>query len=275
VCRNVTPREKRIYLIYGFLATVYALLVLRVIVGFFLNVSVSHFGGWGYSIAGGALYLFLRNRIQRWIAAARGIMGDLKERVMVWRLARRQQALGAVAMVGVLFPPFSTKVIAEFVLEPGARAEVRAMVPGAIRNVAVREGEQFPAGVVLATLRNPEIEARAAMVDYELILADNLLWDAQARRDFAAMQKPSQERRRLVAEKAEADWKLQNLALRSPFAGVVTTPRVEQRAGEYLKEGDSFALAVERTEARRECGNKGPLESVLHEPLSPDPRSWR
>lgn len=169
---------------------------------------------------------------------------------MNWKMSRWQKALAAAVAVGVLAVPVSTKVVSEFVLEPGARCEVRAIVPGAIRAVSVREGETFPKGVVLATLRNPEIESRAAAVAYELRMAENDLRGAQSRSDFVRMQRPLEERRRLLAEKADADWKLQNLTLRAPLGGVVTTPRVSQRTGEYLKEGDTFALVVDRSVMR-------------------------
>ncbi len=243
---EVTPRERRIYLTYGVLATTYALMIILVFIGFVSNIFTSRLDAWGYPLTAAVIYLVLRNRIQRWIAAVRGPVREWKESLMLWKLSRWQQTMGVIAVVGVLAAPSAVKVTSEFVLEPGARIEVRATVPGLVREVAVQEGGQIPADVVLATLRNPEIEARAAIVDHELRQAENALRDAQARRDFAAMQEPSEERRRLLAEKAEAEWKLRNLTLRAPLAGIVTTPRVEQRVGEYLREGDSFALLVDR-----------------------------
>jgi multidrug efflux pump subunit AcrA (membrane-fusion protein) len=116
--------------------------------------------------------------------------------------------------------------------------------------VTAREGEAYSQGDVLATLRNPDIESRAASTAFELRRADGALRDAQWRSDFVAMQKPSEERRRLLAEMSEAEWKVQNLALRAPFAGVVTTPRLDQRTGEYLKEGDAFAMVIDRSVMR-------------------------
>jgi multidrug efflux pump subunit AcrA (membrane-fusion protein) len=225
-------------------------MVLRVVVGFILNIFTSHFNVWGYPMGAVAIYLFLRSRIHAWIAVARGTLGELKERFMAWRIARWQQALGATVVVGVLVAPLAVKTTSEFVLEPGGRAEVRAMVPGIVSEVTAREGQPFPAGGALAALRNPEIEARAAVVARELSLAENSLRNAQARMDFAAMVKPTEERRRLLAEKAEAELKLQRLTLRAPLTGVVTTPRIEQRVGEYLKEGDPFALLVDRSVMR-------------------------
>jgi putative peptide zinc metalloprotease protein len=247
---EVTPREKRIYLTYAPLAAVYALLILRVVVGFIFNISVSSLGIWGYPVGAAALYLFLRERIRGWVGAARGPAASLKEELMKWKPARWQWGLGGAAMLAVLAVPFSTKVVSEFNLEPGARAEVRALVPGSIREVAVHEGETCPAGFKLAALANPEIVFRAAARSRELQMAEAALREAEARSDFAAMPRPSENRRRLLAEKAEADWKLQNLTLRSPLAGVVTTPRVEQRVGEYLQEGAPFALVVDRSVMR-------------------------
>lgn len=247
---EVTPRERRVYLTYGFLATVYILVVIRVVVGFTFNIFTSRMGVWGYPLAAAVIYLVMRNRIQSWLAALRGPWGESKEKIMSWKMARWHQVMAGIALAGILVLPLPVKVTSEFVLEPGARAEVRALVPGSIREVSAREGEAYPQGVVLATLRNPEIESRAASAAYELGKAEAALRDAQSRSDFAGMQKPLEDRQRLLTEKSEAEWKLQNLALRAPLAGVVTTPRIEQRSGEYLKEGDAFAMVVDRRAMR-------------------------
>ena len=106
------------------------------------------------------------------------------------------------------------------------------------------------AGSVLAVLHNPEIEAQAEMVASQLNLAESSQRAALARSDFGASERYLQEIQRLGAEKAEADRKREQLVLRAPFTGVIATPHIEQRLGEYLTEGEPLALLVDRQAMR-------------------------
>jgi multidrug efflux pump subunit AcrA (membrane-fusion protein) len=116
--------------------------------------------------------------------------------------------------------------------------------------VTVREGETVPGDSVLAVLHNPEIEAQAKVVASQLNLAENSQRAALARSDFAASERYRQEIQRLEAEKAEADRKCEQLVLRAPFRGVIATPQIEQRVGEYLAEGEPLAFLVDRQAMR-------------------------
>jgi len=103
---------------------------------------------------------------------------------------------------------------------------------------------------VLAVLHNPEIEAQVEMVASQLNLAESSHRAALARSDFGASERYLQEIQRLGAEKAEIDRKREQLVLRAPFTGVIATPQIEQRVGEYLTEGEPLALLVDRQAMR-------------------------
>lgn len=64
------------------------------------------------------------------------------------------------------------------------------------------------------------------------------------------IQKYSRERQRWETEQAEAREKRAGLILRAPRSGVVTTPQVEQRVGDYLAEGEEFAVLADRRTMR-------------------------
>src|SRR5208282_4530573 len=134
------------------------------------------------------------------------------------------------------------KTTSDFLLEPQRRLEVKTPVAGLVREVNVREGDIVQAGSVLAVLHNPEIETQAEMVTSQLNLAESFQRAALARSDFGTSERYVQEIQRLGAEKAEADRKREQLVLRAPFTGVIATPHIEQRLGEYLTEGEPFAL---------------------------------
>ncbi|MBZ5564788.1 MAG: HlyD family efflux transporter periplasmic adaptor subunit [Acidobacteriia bacterium] len=239
-------RERRIYLVYASLAAVYGVLVLVLLLGFVNNIFVKHLGNWGYLATAGVLYLMLRAKIRKASALVRASLRGLKEKFMAWRMTRWQQVAGAAALLVLVVPPTAVKVTSNFLLEPARRVEVRAPVAGFIQQVDVQEGESVPAGKTLAVLHNADIETRVAVADSQLQMGEDSLRVAQASVDFATIAKYSQETRRLEAEKADANRKRDGLTLRAPFDGVVATPRVEQRVGEYLAEGAPLATLVDR-----------------------------
>ncbi len=169
---------------------------------------------------------------------------------MAWRMTRWQQVAGAAALAILFVPPTAVKTTSDFLLEPQRRLTVKAPVAGLVRMVSIREGTTVQAGSVLAVLHNPEVEAQAEIVAGELNLAESYQRAALARSDFAASERYGQEIQRLGAEKAEADRKREQLVLRAPFMGVIATPQIEQRVGEYLTEGEPLALLVDRQAMR-------------------------
>jgi putative peptide zinc metalloprotease protein len=239
-------REQRIFLAYGFSAGLYSLLILFVLLGFMDNAFTSWLGIWGHLATVGVLCFALRKRLGQWQTAAQAHLRNWKEEFMAWRMTRWQQVAGAAALLVLFLPPTAVKTTSDFLLEPQRRLEVKTPVPGLVRTIAVREGETVPAGSVLAILHNPEIEAQAEVVASQLNLAESSQRAALARSDFAASERYLQEIQRLGAEKAEANRKREQLVLRAPFTGVIATPHIEQRQGEYLTEGEPLVLLVDR-----------------------------
>ena len=243
-------REQRIFLAYGFSAGLYSLLVLFLLLGFVDNAFTGWLGAWGHLATVGVLCFAFRRRLGQWQTAVRAHLRKLKEEFMAWRMTWWQPVAGAAALLVLFLPPTAVKTTSDFLLEPQRRLEVKTPVAGLVRTVAVREGETVPAGSVLAVLHNPEIEAQVEMVASQLNLAESSHRAALARSDFGASERYLQEIRRLGAEKAEADRKREQLVLRAPFTGVIATPQIEQRVGEYLTEGEPLALLVDRQAMR-------------------------
>jgi putative peptide zinc metalloprotease protein len=243
-------REQRIFLGYGFSAGLYSLLILFVLLGFVDNAFTSWLGALGHLATVGVLCFVFRRRLGQWQTALQAHLREWKEEFMAWRMTRWQQVAGVAAILVLFVPPTAVKTTSDFLLEPQRELQVKTPVPGFIRTVSVREGATVQAGAVLAILHNPEIEAQAEVVASQLNLAESSQRAALARSDFAASERYLEEIKRLAAEKAEADKKREQLVLRAPFAGVVATPQIEQRVGEYLGEGDPFALLVDRQAMR-------------------------
>jgi multidrug efflux pump subunit AcrA (membrane-fusion protein) len=243
---QVTRREQRIFLIYSTAAGIYSGLVLYFFTIFVKNVFTSHLGNWGYLATAGVLFLFLRKRLKLGASSAWRYFEGVKVKFMAWRMKWWQQGLGLAFVLLLIVPPTAVKVVSDFRLEPGRRAEIRAGVPGSIAQVEVREGSTVPAGGVIAVLHNPDIETHRKVVGYQLRQAAAAMRAAEARFDSGHTALYTQQEQRLEFDQKRADGKLDQLTLRAPFAGVIATPLVEQRVGSYLQEGDQLALIVDR-----------------------------
>ncbi|MGA2843872.1 MAG: efflux RND transporter periplasmic adaptor subunit [Candidatus Acidiferrales bacterium] len=243
-----SKRQRRVFFLFGISAVIYSSSLLILMLVFAKNVLVSQLGDeWGYLATLGVIYFFARKGLRKALPVVRAWMRDKKEKYMAWKMTRAQQvgALGLVLLF--LLPPFSSKVSTDLVLEPGKDVRVRAAVDGRIQRVFVRESDVVKAGQILAILENPEISADAQSLTQQLGLASSNLRNNQDRSDFSQAAQVVRNRGRLEQELSVAQKRLQNLEIRAPMDGVVTTSNVEQKAGEYLSAGDEFARLVNRS----------------------------
>ncbi|MFQ5694629.1 MAG: efflux RND transporter periplasmic adaptor subunit [Terriglobia bacterium] len=261
---QASRRKHRIFLIYGSLAFFYTAVILTVVLVWVKNVTTTKFGLWGWLLTGGLAWLVLRKRVTGAASPRKDWFRKFKEGMMRWRQSWRAQAAAGAVLLLFFVPYTFVKVTTDFILEAGARVELRAPVPGLIQEVLVREGQRVERGVLLAVLHNVEIEAQAEILQQQLQLAEQHLRAAQARRDFAQSQKQARERQRLWKEWQEIRQKRNRLRLRAPISGVVTTPQIDQRVGEYLREGEEFCTVVSREVMRaRVLVRDTELEDIL------------
>ena len=240
-------RLRRIYLLFGMTAITYSTTLLIIVVIFVKNVMVSKFGNWGYLLTLAVIYYFARKGLRKNLPLARAWLRQKREEAMAWKIKRAQWAGAMGAALLLLIPPVPSSVSSDFVLEPGREARVRAEVAGMIRQVYVREGEAVQAGQALATLENPEIEAEARALSDELAMANSNMRMAQERSDLERAARASRERDRLLEDVEVAQKRAEELVIRAPLDGFVTTPQVEQRTGEYLAAGDELCEVADRS----------------------------
>jgi putative peptide zinc metalloprotease protein len=242
-----SKRQRRVFFLFGISAVIYSTSLLIIMLSFAKNVLVSQMGDeWGYLATLGVIYFFARNSLRKALPAVRAWVRDKKEKYMAWKMTRAQQvgALGVVLLF--LLPPLSLKVTTDLVLEPGKDARVRAAVDGRIQKVFVREGDEVKAGQIMATLESPDINADLQSLTQQLALSSSNLRNNQDRSDFSQAAQVVRDRGRLQQKLSVAQKKAQELEIRAPIDGVVTTSNVDQEAGEYLSAGDEFARLVDR-----------------------------
>jgi len=153
---------------------------------------------------------------------------------------------GAVALVLFLAVfPLPLRVDGGAVAAPVRRAQVQPEVEGVIRKVLVAEGQQVQEGQVLAEMetwnaQSAVAEAQAkygsATLQMNRALAGNDGTAAGAQRAQVEYWRGELERARTLLDK---------LQLRSPIAGVIATPHVENFVGRKLGRGDTFAEVVD------------------------------
>lgn len=239
-------RQRRIFITFGIAAILYSGTLILLAILFVRNIFVSRFGGWGYVLTFGVVYFFARKWLRSALPTVRAWVREKREGYMAWKITRTQQvgALGVVLLL--LIPPLPSKLSTDFVVEPGRDARVRAEVAGLVREVYVRQDDAVKAGQLLAVLQNPEVEAGPHILSQQLALASSDVRSSQDRADTDKSAQASLERIRLQQELAVAQRKVDLLEIRAPFAGIVTTPLVEQKIGEYLSAGDEFTRIVDR-----------------------------
>lgn len=145
-------------------------------------------------------------------------------------------------VLGIVGPRFAVHAHGDGVLEPLEHMEVRANEPGFVPAQAAAglalEGQRVEAGDLLVRLDSPELEAqrREATSLVRGLRLEVTALEARGEPSAAAVRRGAQrsatDRESLLARRVEG------LSLLSPIAGVVLTPRLDQRAGEYLDRGE-------------------------------------
>jgi putative peptide zinc metalloprotease protein len=233
-------RQRRIYFIFGVAALAYSVGLIAIVLVFAKNVLVSKFGDWGYLLFAGVVYFLTRKGIKSYLPVVRAWIRKQRESYMTRKLTRAQ-TLGALGVALLLFvPPVPTSVSSELVLEPGKETHLRTLVSGEIAEVFVGQGQEVKAGQLLAVLENPEIESTAKVAAAELTLASSNLRQNQDQPASGKSAQAVRERIRLQKELAVAAANLDALQIHAPFDGVITTPGIRQRVGQFLGAGDEF-----------------------------------
>lgn len=245
-----TRREKRIFVTFSLLALVYSTTLITVVLLWIRNMCVNKFGAWGYVVFGALIYFFLRKKLRKVARALRDAWIRGKEKCMAWKLTRRQ-AVGFAALAAIIaIPPIPSNVATPFILEPARQADARATVPGIMQKILVKQDDTVQQGQVLAVMEDPPIEEAVAVDTQQLALAQSSFRAAEASGNFAAADSAGHEATRLTQSLAEAKRKYDQLEIRAPVAGIVTTPELAESAGEHFTPGEVFCHISSRAEMR-------------------------
>ena len=168
-----------------------------------------------------------------------------------WR--QYAERLGVIALI-LTFVPWPMRVETNATVVPAERRMVSSMDGGVVKRVYVREGDFVEAGQTLSLLENGEHRVKLVEAEAAMGAAGHDLAEAEFRNDpFAA----GQAKIRADMHAAEVQFEQQRVAgseLRAPIAGMVITPKVEERTGTMLKPGEGFCEIVAQDELAADMG---------------------
>src|SRR5579863_1264270 len=169
-----------------------------------------------------------------------------KKRFMAMEKRRRALMIGLAAALALFLVlcPWPMRVSGDATVSPANTAQVQSGVDGVIKTVLVREGDRVSAGAPMAQLEDWDYRAEVASAQARYSEALQEMSHDLAQNDGT----------RAGTERVKADYwraalgraqeRLDRTILRAPFAGVVTTPHVENAVGRRLAQGDTFAEIV-------------------------------
>ncbi|PYX39436.1 MAG: hypothetical protein DMG81_09360 [Acidobacteria bacterium] len=234
------PKRRRLgFAIYAITSGLYSYTVLFILARFVGNIFRNFNPDWSFipELATGAL--IFRSRIRSLVNFMKFLYLDKKDRIRAW--LRSHPALWVIATVLVfcLIPIRRESISGGFVLEAADRAVLRTQVPGRVTRVYADEGQRVSQGQLVVQLRNLPLASRQGQTQAGLQRASAELNAAEARyRDIGAA---LLQRDQLAQQALSAASESSQLELKSPIAGVVTTPRLGDLLGSFLKEGTEVA----------------------------------
>jgi len=156
-----------------------------------------------------------------------------------------EYAQRAALIVGFLiFVPWPMRVGTDATVVPAERRVVSSIDGGVVKRVFVHEGDVVQSGQMLAQLDDSEDRVKLAEASAALSQARRDLAEAEFRNDPSAA---GQAQIRSDLHAAEVQLEEQRIAeaqLRAPIAGIVITPKVEDKGGTMVKPGDGFCEVV-------------------------------
>ena len=231
----VPKRRRAGFAIYALLSGAYSYMVLYIVARFAGNVSRNFSPDWAFIPEYGVALLVFKSRIRLLVNFMKLLYLDKKDRVRAWFGSHHAWLAAAAVLALLLLPVWHQSTAGSFVLEPAHRVVVRAVVPGLLENIFVKEGTPVSAGQPLAKLRNVPLQSDLAEAQAQYVVAADRTTLAGMR--YENYGSALQERGRLAAQSEQLLQKATHLEITSPISGVILTPRPQDRVGSYLTEG--------------------------------------
>ncbi|HKF42684.1 MAG TPA: GAF domain-containing protein [Thermoanaerobaculia bacterium] len=170
---------------------------------------------------------------------------------------RRRLAYGTAALLLVLLlvaVPWRIRIEGPARVLPARRAAVTAGVEGTVNSVVKHEGDTVAPGDVIATLDPGVYQAALADARAAYAIAASDVARFQEAADSAQMFEARSKRDELRARIALEEDRVARTTLRAPTAGVIVTPRIEERVGQYMTKGTELCVVADAGRVLAEVG---------------------
>lgn len=233
-------RRRWLFVGYGLISGLYSYVVLFAVVHFVYNIFSRSNPQWGFLPALLLALLILRARLRSSVRFMKDFYLDKQQGFRAWWMEPYKAVTASLAAALVLFAPVWRETVGgRFVLEPERRAVIRAAVSGEITAVLADEGTAVGAGTPLFLLRNLRLEAEADDARVNLRAAEAKAREAQM--TYANLGIARAERASQVGRSHSVFEQVAALQVASPISGILATPRLRDRVGSFVQEGDVLA----------------------------------
>jgi hypothetical protein len=248
-----TDREKRIFLIYGVLATLYITSLFGFIAGLIFGWLKGFLGALGVLLFAFSIWLLARGAIKR---AFQLVIASIREHRARWKTAsfRRKLFASAIGLVLVLVLPWPHTVNGPFEAAGIRSLDLVAPESGVVDRVYAVEGTVAAAGAPIIRIRSSALEQRAVTLRRLRDSVAMLEVRARVRGNHGLARQHQSEAAEVAAELVGTEERMRSLTLRAPVHSAVVTPRMEELVGmgtvpgqplTRLVQGDSLELRIE------------------------------
>ncbi len=234
---TVTPRERRIFLIYGGLAMVYSVFAMTVGLWWLIAVIGRLIG----PIVWLLVAVMLLKKLVKLAVRGRALASAT---ATTWRAGflRGPRAAMLVAAVSALvllafLTPWTSRARGEFRIESAPRSQVRAQTGGILDAWQVSEGATVRAGQPMARLWNSQLEIALLELDSRAKQLRLNRVEADARGDLSEAAALASVLKEVEQELAVLVVQRERLVVRSPIDGIVIGYRLAERTGQLVEAG--------------------------------------
>jgi len=234
---EVSRRKRRIYWIYGPLALAYLGFLMTMIGGLFNNLYSKYFPNLAWLLLLLTMLRLFRKRVRLVTRTARLVYLDKKDLIMSDRFRKPVAAAAAVLLVLLLVPWTHRKIRTDIRLRPAVLERLEAPEDAVVAEVLAGEGQTVAADQPVLRLESPKVWAEEQELGAEKRRlqrqANRARGESLAAQAFAAERQGASVDSALRSDSARRD----RLVVRSPIAGTVLTPRLEDLKGRFVTAG--------------------------------------
>jgi putative peptide zinc metalloprotease protein len=234
----IVPRRRvAFFAIYAFVSGGYSYLLLFAVVRFSFNVLAHFIAEWALIPAAALGFVVFRSRLRAFGKFLSNFY-KVRQQSVLWRVTRFRLAALAVLAILLFLPIWHVRVDAYYLVEPSDVQVLRAGVPGTVRFMNVREGQQIQKGQPLAALNSLLHATHRVSTRANLEMAETRVADSEVRhRDLGPAIAARSE---AVQMDAAAVTESGSLTIDAPFDGVVMTTAPENLTGRSVGQGEEL-----------------------------------